>query len=722
MAKLTEGTPVTALITPGMDDQNPWATGDARWLRGGLHFVPDMKALNAMPIERRYGSVVLVDHNADGEKQALKWTGTKTDGTDGKWEDTELGTQDPANAPAGISFSEFNNPMFGGADITKVIVEEPLEVYEDPDIDGGIRMRLKHGYFEKLKAPGYLAYLSTPVEVLGSQNAHEQYHRGQIWSDYTVVPSGAFIEVNRVGKSIGLQEADELDPNVTGGTDYFIASFQTIDGVAPDNGFIESLVINTQTKQIATDKDGRLLAVRRNYQQGQPLAPKHDPLIAMGVVNAKGMTEYGQVLVHNFKDDVIRVLNYTDGPSGIVAQALTSESATGDAMQQFEIDTGYQIRPVVRHFDKAIWDMAFALQHNIPKTQVKAGAGQISVQGIDLHNLTPINVEVTKQNITVSATSAVADFYLGGHIKRDTCMALGGKEVTLNVGITDKDSGWHVAAYSRADGADENFVYNSRSNSIINIEEGWTLVKEMFVSEDVVSGEHLEQMKFTMPEDITSLTFIVYPVEESNPETLILSTLRLDVDPFNGYEEQSLKLVGLQHMHHMLAKYTLTQGTQTFGNIRYTINDKPDGLPMPWGVADRDIQGMYLDPSKNVISGSVAAHGEGALVADTDLRVTVGVKLRIWNEQSRTTTDTWWIVKEDVDGIQSIVPNSTNVFQIPPNKGTEEFYMKDVTIALEPGESIMLRTSDSQQDGAFIESISKAKPALVTTLQIGSIV
>ncbi|CAM0010919.1 hypothetical protein VPHK436_0057 [Vibrio phage K436] len=762
MTKLTEGTPVTALITPGMDDANPWATGDARWMRGGLHFATTIAARDKMPVERRFGSVVLVAQNADGDQQAYKWTGLKTDGTDGHWETTELGTQTiptsgitfvnpdgstttgvsllslkglalqgnskdgftlvaAGGAGQGLAFSEFQNDMYGGAGITKVIVEEPLEVYEDPDVEHGIRMRLKHGYFEKAKPPGYLAYMSTSQVVHNHSGKSEAYSHGRIWADYIVTPSGPYIEIRRKDKEFGLQEADMLDPNVTGGTDYFVASFQTIDGVAPSDGFIESLILDAKTDQPAVDIDGNLMAVRRVYKKGQPLAPKHDPMIAAGIVNAKGLTDYYCSIVHNFPDDPIRILNYTEGPSGLVVQALTSEGCTSNAMQQFELDTGYHMRPLVRYYGEYVWSAEALMHMTIPKTKVEAGKGQTSDVGIDFHNLTPVNIEASPGKLTISSfENQLTDFYIGGHMTAEECQALAGHKVTVQVAIEDKDDGWVVAAYSNKTKTLEP-IYNARQNGVLRVTPGWEFVGKQFIAEDTTDGVHKASLEVTMPEGAQEFAVIVYPVTAQSPCTLTLTKLHADVVPFRGYEEQPLKL-GQQHMAFKLAHFVMTQDVQGYASLRYTIGESTAGVPMPWGIPDSDIDMMHLDKTKNVINGSAARGGEGALVAEDDLTVTVGVKLLIWNEQKVSTQDTWWIVKEDEDGAQTKVVGSTQTFTVEPNKGTHEFYMPPIDIRLNAGESIMLRTSDNMADGAFIEAITNGKAMVVTTLQVKGIV
>lgn len=752
------GTRVDAPIVAGNDDTDDIASMLGWQAQGGF---------------QRFESIVERDKFSNDFKSRVykttayvenvgwfKWDGIRVDGGDGKWEPTNQpslgitfvnpdgsttsGIQMFAldglvlkgnnkdgftlalakgSANKGMTFSEFNNAMYGGAEITDVIVEEPLEVYEDPNVENGIRMRIKHGYYELAKPPGYLAYYDTPITVVGNHNKVDKYHRGRIWPNYIVVQGGAFIEVKPQDKVIGLQEADALDPNISGGMDYFLGSFQTIDGNAPEDGFIESIIYDTRTQQIAEDKDGNLLAVRRNYKKGQPLAPKHDPLIACGVINAKGLTEYGCSIVHNFENDPVKILNYTDGPSGLVVQALTTEGCTGDALQQFEIDTGYKIRPVVRYFGESVWDATFAFQQDIPKTLVKAGDGMLSVTGVDLHNLTDVSLTVANEAITIeSAGNGITDFYLGGHLERDICRALAGKQVTLSVDITDKDSGWYLCAYSREDDA-VTPIYDARTDGVIDVEEGWLFIGSTFASEDITTEGHKVVLPFTMPAGANSVAFCLYPVTAANPTTITASNFKLDVDtPFRGVEEQDLVLSGLQHLHHAMSTTVLKQDSEGYAELRYTINQRPDGFAMPWGMSPEDIPGMHLDKTKNVIVGSSAAGGEGALVADVDLTVNVGVKLLIWNEQASTTQDTWWIVKGDVDSVETKIPESVHTFPVPPNKGTAEFYMTPINIRLFAGEYIMLRSSASIADGAFIASTSHAKPMVTTTLKVNRIV
>lgn len=48
---------------------------------------------------------------------------------------------------------------------------------------------------------------------------------------------GPYIQVYRVNKAYEIQEWDDLDPNVTGGSQFIIAFYVTPKGLAPNDGF-----------------------------------------------------------------------------------------------------------------------------------------------------------------------------------------------------------------------------------------------------------------------------------------------------------------------------------------------------------------------------------------------------------------------------------------------------------------------------------------------------
>ncbi|MES1923618.1 hypothetical protein MHBO_005223, partial [Bonamia ostreae] len=115
-------------------------------------------------------------------------------------------------------------------------------------------------------------------------------------------------------------------------------------GNAPSDGFARLYLYNHSIDPFnptgyLLDKNGQPMAVERHYKNGQELGI----LDIIGVVNAKGLQEFTVHVVDSFTNDIIQLTDRTEGATGLMIQAITSEEKTGHGLLQFENDTSQNI-------------------------------------------------------------------------------------------------------------------------------------------------------------------------------------------------------------------------------------------------------------------------------------------------------------------------------------------------------------------------------------------
>lgn len=105
MTKLTEGTPVTAPITPGMDDTNEWPTHSAKFGEGGLEVVNTKTERDAISAARKKDKLVLVRSDDSGQYALFE---SRDDGT---WHHVQF--------PGAIRLVDKEGSSISGADSIK---------------------------------------------------------------------------------------------------------------------------------------------------------------------------------------------------------------------------------------------------------------------------------------------------------------------------------------------------------------------------------------------------------------------------------------------------------------------------------------------------------------------------------------------------------------------------------------------------------------------------
>lgn len=733
-------TPVEGPLWPGLDARNEWPTHEAKFGRGGFELVDGIAERDAISKDRRLGKVVYVTADADGDPAMFFW-----DDITESWEDLEVpegwkqtgglvsggielddGTTDLAGVNSllleGLRLESGKTPklvvankwsmqgsQYGGEGY-KVIVETPLTVFDDPDEVDAVRLGLSHGEFQKAFAPGYLAYLEESVEVIGKADGGMK--KGDVWFDDTVWPAGSYLELDRAGKSVGIQEYDGGDPNVTGGQAFLIAYRAAFRGVADKAGVVRIALRKKVGGDYLKDVNGNALAVQRSYTAGEKLGE----LEVVGVVLAKGLTEF-QCWVEDEMGQPIVLGDRTEGGSGLMVQAIGKDSKTGPALLQFENDTRQNLLFSSHWMEKAIMDFAWMVSGDQAETELAAGAGEILPNGWHFYNSGVAKIGVEAKHLVISSNDAgdLCYFNVGKVFSAEKTKLLEGKVLDVKATLVDKDNGFniHLVKWTGAPDGYGKKIISGVVNMQPTLEKGWEIADTLFVSEDAVAGDHVVEKEMTVPVGAVNFAILVVPVEEVSPLVLRLKDLEADLkEPFTGYVMKAPVSAGEMMLRSWGGASTLTQDNEGNYGLRYTLTNKP--LPVPVGMFRHNGLGLTLDTSVNLVPGSDADGGEGAIMFSKEGRAVVNTTVYAWPGEKipaggQSSVRFWWSTVRPDGGLDKIDESEVTAVMkkgdLPTMIKLPPFGLKVVA-----GDRIALSSQADFLDGVFLESKDPAKP------------
>lgn len=604
----------------------------------------------------------------------------------------------------------------------KVKVLPPLNVYSDPNVKDGIRIEIQPGTFAEAPAPSYLAYLSEDEET--SNREKTKIHEGHLWFGDVASPSGPDIQINKAEKTIGIQDYTGGDPNVTGGVNYFVSSQIALKGEAPANGYVEYSWKEKISGNIATDFNGQPLVVRERRSQGQEFGT----LGFDAVVNAKGLKEYYFDVKHNFDDGIV-ILDKTEGASGVCIQALGAKGKTSPALTQWFLDTGRKALISEHYNGPDLVTLKYYLNSDVPMTDISTGQGETSVEGFHLDNLTPMRVGVQNSILKLNSQGGNMCYFTFGYIfTAEKTLMLKNKQIKITAKLQDKDNGFRIAI-AKWNGAPNKYtgkIFTGVSNSQPQLATNWSLAPgDIFVSEDVVSGEHIVTGTLTVPNDTNMKNFavIIYPVGEQNPCNLNLAGFKVDtVNPFYYYVVKSSK--PSENRLEFDTTRALFSTEIPEGNIvfRYTINDTPTKLPA--GIKLKGLADVSNDRSWNTAGnsweceGNLKAEEEGRIFI-TDAKILLHPGEGIPKDGS--TTFEMYLenvsTKQEVPGSKFTVPGDLQKDAEP-----EVYSLNNFSFWAEKGDTFEWYAKAGVKDGAFIQSSNKTKPLFSYTVQFKELV
>lgn len=224
--------------------------------------------------------------------------------------------------------------------VTEISAQYPIEFIKGKD--GVVEVTIKPGIYEAAKNPDWLGYIRGNHSIAGNSTpmSDEIHTAGMLAFKNTVVDGcGAYLSMDTAGQKFTIQQTNESDPNVSGGTDFLISFRLSLEGKALADGSVLMYLyddsINPFDKDsYMIDKNGDPLIAAKHYKQGETLGD----LDIAGIVNAKGVKSFTCHVV-NTMAGFINLNDRFHGGTCLLVQDISGSNKTGDALIQFELDT-----------------------------------------------------------------------------------------------------------------------------------------------------------------------------------------------------------------------------------------------------------------------------------------------------------------------------------------------------------------------------------------------
>lgn len=550
----------------------------------------------------------------------------------------------------------------------------------------------------------YYACMDEPLEVAPKES-------GALFFDDELTHGGAYLEVDRIHKAYGIQETDDKDPNITGGSSFNIVAVAAMSGVAPSDGkvrlWIQALDQLRKPKGILTDENGNPMAVEKHYKAGDTL----DRLVIDRFVNAKALT-YFRVMVDNGFDDPLLLEDRTEGNTCLLIQESTKKSRTGEGGLQFQLDSGIALKSTRHYFGTGVITTSWLTQMTIPIAEGTAGDASTMADGWGLNALSNLKAGVADGKIQILSNGTdIVDFDFHKIMSPEKTALLRGKALSVSFVGETPDCGFEVALMKWVgDGKANPKILASRNNTVPTFSQGWVKSESFFVSENV-QGSQTIMNDFTVPTDAKQFAVCIYPVDAQTPCTLRISKLQCDAKtPFTTHINAPTGVVE-DRLFFKEGMQRFIQDNDGYSALRYTVNDTWSNCPVGFSKDQGDVT---LNDKVQVIPGSSATGGEGALVFPNDGTADISVTFRVFNEQKDESLFTAKLVNVTNAGTAADIKADAVSVKIAGGSVGSIVTLRAKGINIKAKDMIGIQFKSDKKDGCYLQSNSRLNPLVET--------
>ena len=395
----------------------------------------------------------------------------------------------------------------------------PLKGFSNPNVQTGVTVEIDHKAYNEKHSPSYLAYLNR-TQVLRSIDDVTN-PSAFIWFDDIVYKNSTNeIDIDRVNKKFGLQEYDNLDPNVTGGVNYYVGFKLAVTFPAEEDGKIEISIWDTTTDDVAIDLNGEPITNSINVVQGQVIPA----IITDGVLNAKGLTYY------KFKVSStcgkINIAARDTGMTGMIIQSLNGDEKTSPAFLQWCKDT--QRNPVVSVLKLGEF-MSMPSIENLKAdglTDSKTHPADYNIHTIDGFHLYSKQEFVSKIDETNKIIYFDDSTFISFGMETDYSVTkiLRNSKVKVKAGIVPASPDMILIALSYVGDPDYFLAYpvirgiNPDGSRILN--NGWQEIDSIPIAQNAANDLTVQDVEheFDIPSDSNNLSFMIIPAKETGTQ------------------------------------------------------------------------------------------------------------------------------------------------------------------------------------------------------------
>lgn len=604
----------------------------------------------------------------------------------------------------------------------QVTVEEPLEF--SPDINSAgkvtnVNLRLKRGSLQKAYPDAYYAALSEPILIHAETN---KLHKGNIWFDDVLYNHGPFIQVDKTNKVYGIQEDDELDPNITGGTLAFVIVKLAFAGTAKQDGRIILELTDPTTGKPITYLNGREASIRRDYKKDQPFG-----YIQMAFpFEAKGLQLFQVEVKHNFEIDEVILEDRLNGNSNILICYAHKDNQINPAVTAWEVDNNQKLLFQKNYFGADLFDMKYLVQNNVGEKVIIVGTGGTVVDGAHFYNNTVMSTEVKDGVLKFIGDAPNNSFFTFGKIfSTEKTIPMRGKDIKVDVRVIPPTTPAEVVLYSWIGEPDkyDSRIYGEIINNQPVLVSGWTVIGKR----DLIEGYDNFGMEFTVPSNSNNYAVCIQPKDVTNVTEINVTDLKVSaVVPFYDIQFEGVSEVGENYQINNTKKAVFGVDVTGYAGLRYSVGIGETKMPVGWFISNMSdiFPPVKLNPKWK---DNVGHKGEGVLEVTRDCRIkNLYAILRMsGSDEKKLAPDSIQTVqvyfsKEDNTGINPIEQTRTSFESktaeapkyISTNKGSAF-----QPIEFKKGEFIWLYAICNYDDGAYFNSVKSGQYLIQTIIE-----
>lgn len=471
--------------------------------------------------------------------------------------------------------------------------------------------------------------------------------------------------------------------------------------VTQDGAIRLELVDDTDTP--ITGNDGNPIAVQIDYKAGDTIKPE----FYVGEFQAKAFTRVHLKIEPVFaNEEVIPVGANTQ----ICLQSITKDESSGLALLSFMAFTGYKIGFDTLYYGFNSLNLARFLVFDQPQETV---SGEMPLGDNTFINFaTNSEVQVSGYNLIIENTGLELPVWNIYKVYSEyDCQNIGGKNALVTVTLTDKDNAFDVSLleYTGTQPAPQPKLL-SYNNTVPVFAAGWSVIDTMFISEDVVSGEHKQSKTFTLPTNAKGLAISLYPNNSQSPTTLKLKDFEADITPwFNRVMITDNSHISEQYLRNLDYVYrSIVAVPAGYASYRYTINSAKTKLPV--GVFSGGDNKIVNDNSWTDAGSTDPNKTQGDIKFLADGIVTINYQAQCYNEQGTINNVEFWLEKVSDS---SEVAGSHYATTIEAQRTTpKNITSPKFTFSVKANETYRFYGKSNKDDGFYLQTSTVANPLI----------
>lgn len=536
------------------------------------------------------------------------------------------------------------------------------------------------------------------------QVINSKYNKSKLYFSDTRVKGGKYVYADMQTKSFIIQDVDpQDDPNVSGGSTFIIALYyepnQLVDNTLTQDGSIELEFVDDDDNPIL-NTDGNPMGAKIDYKAGEVAKPE----LYIGECKAKGFTKVHLKIKLDFENEEI----VTAGANTqLCIQSISQKESSGIALLSFMAYTGFRISFDTIYYGYNSLNLARLFTFDQPETEFEPSSNSWG-ENLYFDNQSKIKVAISNYHLIIKDNNVDLPVWsLSKVYGRLDSKYMSGKNYRVKATLTDKNNAFVVAMleYKGTTFPAPHPKLLSYNNTSPIFTTGWSKVDQMFISEDVVAGDHTQSKDFIVPDNSKGIAIVMYPLTSQIPSTLSLKDLEGDITPtFSKVFITDSSHITEEYLKRVDYKYKgVVYTPKGYASYRYTCGNVNTKVPV--GVitgGDEKVvnDNAWSDPGSfdpNKTQGDIKFLAEG------DVKMTYTAKC--YNKTGTLNEIHFWLSKVNGDGTFTEVPNSRVATTIEAHRTKPKMVtVPQFTFFVKPNESYRMFMKSDVADGFYIQS------------------